>query len=61
MAKCTDDIRVHVPEELKLELYQLAEHADRSLSDYIRHVLSLHVYGHAAANGKNSEGPERDG
>lgn len=58
MPKCTDDIRVHVPEELKLELYKLAEKFDRSLSDYIRHVLSLHVYGHRSGNGKAGEGTD---
>ena len=44
--KCDDDIRMHVPSMLKNDLFRLAEQDGRTLSDYLRYVLELHVYGH---------------
>lgn len=47
--KCDDDIRVKMSSELKNVLFRLAEQDGRTLSDYVRNLLTLHAYGHAAA------------
>lgn len=46
MSKCDEDIRIHVPGALKNDLFRLAEQDGRTLSDYLRYLLELHVYGH---------------
>lgn len=46
MTKCDDDLRIHVPSQLKNDLFRLAEQDGRTLSDYLRYLLELHVYGH---------------
>lgn len=46
MPKNDDDIRIHVSSSLKNDLFRLADLDGRTLSDYLRYVLELHVYGH---------------
>lgn len=46
MGKCDEDIRIHVPGQLKNDLFRLAEQDGRTLSDYVRYLLELHAYGH---------------
>lgn len=46
MSKCDDDIRIHLPSTLKNDLFRLAEQDGRTLSDYLRYLLELHVHGH---------------
>lgn len=41
--KCDDDLKLHVPSELKSTLASLAKKKDRTLGDYARHVLTRHV------------------
>lgn len=41
--KCDDDLKVHLPSELKAQVKQLAQRNDRDLSDYVRYVLTRHV------------------
>lgn len=43
--------QVRVPAAMREQLMRLAYAADRSPSDYIRWVLSCHVYGHARSVG----------
>lgn len=43
--KKTEQVTLWVPESLKIDLMHLAADDDRKLSDYITHVLALHVYG----------------
>lgn len=57
--KKTDVIKAHVSERLYVDLARLAAMDDRSLSEYIGRVLSLHVYGHAKCGSGQSEGPNR--
>lgn len=38
---------IRVSDRLMSELYRLSAHADRKFSDYVRHVLELHVFGEA--------------
>lgn len=57
--KKTDVIKAHVSERLYVDLARLAAVDDRSLSEYIGRVLSLHVYGHAKSATAQSEGPDR--
>ena len=45
--KCTEEIKVRVPESMRDLLMRLSFAADRSPSEYVRHVLALHLYGHA--------------
>lgn len=43
--KKTEQVTLWLPESLKVDLMHLAADDDRKLSDYITHVLALHVYG----------------
>lgn len=45
--KCTEEIKVRIPERLLLDLAKLAEADDRTLGDFIRRVLTGYCYGHA--------------
>ena len=45
--KCTEEIKVRVPESMRDAIMRLCYAADRSPSEYVRHVLALHLYGHA--------------
>lgn len=44
--KLTEQIKLLLPESMLRELQDLALVHDRSVSEYIRHVLGLHLYGH---------------
>lgn len=48
MDKNTEQVKVWLDEALLLALSKLADRDDRKLSEYIRVVLSHHVYGHAS-------------
>jgi len=56
--KCDDDIKIHVPSSLKVDLKRIATKNDRDLSDYVRHVLTRHVIVEKALSG--TEGPSRN-
>lgn len=43
--KCLESIKLHLPEELKRAIQDLAMQEERAVSEYIRVVLQLHVYG----------------
>lgn len=43
--KITEQIKLHLPESMKRDLQDKAMADDRKVSDYIRHVLSIHLYG----------------
>jgi hypothetical protein len=43
--KITEQIKLHLPESMKRDLQDAAMADDRKVSDYIRHVLSNHLYG----------------
>jgi len=43
--KCLESIKLHLPEDLKRDLQDLAMQDDRPVSEYIRAVLVQHVYG----------------
>lgn len=45
--KCTEELKLRLPESLLLQLSRLAHADDRKLSECIRFVLSSHVFGHA--------------
>lgn len=46
--KCTRNLPpVRVPESLEVALMRLAARDDRTLSEYIKLVLSRHAFGHA--------------
>jgi hypothetical protein len=58
--KCTEEIKVRVPLEMRDLIRDLAFAQDRAPSEYIRHVLALHLYGHSRmvrAKGAEEEGP----
>lgn len=55
--KCLAELpKLRVPEELRDALIKLSVQEDRSLSDYVRSVLVLHVYGHARRVGEAPDG-----
>lgn len=43
--KITEAVKLHLPESMKRDIQDAAMADDRKVSDYIRHVLSLHLYG----------------
>lgn len=45
--KHTEEIKVRVTESMRDLLMRLSFAADRSPSEYVRHVLACHLYGHA--------------
>jgi len=45
--KFTAEIKIRTPESMRDLIMRLAFEADRSPSEYVRHVLALHLYGHA--------------
>lgn len=45
--KCTEEIKVRVTPEMRDQIKDLAFADDRAPSEYIRHVLACHLYGHA--------------
>ena len=57
--KKTESVKVWMSEPLKVALMHLAADEDRALSEYIVHVLTLHVYGHARPRGQEMRGAER--
>ena len=44
--KCTEELKLRVTPELMFPIAKLANAEDRSVSEYIRTVLSLHAFGH---------------
>lgn len=67
--KCTEELKIRLPESMRDLLMRLAYAEDRAPSEYVRHVLAMHLYGHArqlaedapAGAGPNvpSEGPRK--
>jgi len=61
--KCTAELKIRVPESMRDQIMRLAFREDRQPSEYIRHVLSFHLYGHArtvnpeAGEGEGNNGP----
>ena len=45
--KLTEQIKLMVDDTMLEDLKAAAFEHDRSVSDYIRHVVALHLYGHA--------------
>lgn len=43
--KVTESIKLHLPERLKRDVQDAAMVDDRKVSEWIRHVLALHLYG----------------
>lgn len=60
MTKCDDDLRVHLSSALKNDLFRLAENDGRTLSDYVRYLLELHVHGHRKKILVGARGPGRE-
>ena len=45
MEKITEAIKLHLPESMKRDVQDAAMADDRRVSDWIRHVIGLHLYG----------------
>lgn len=45
--KLTEQIKLTVSETMLRDIQDLAMHDDRLVAEYIRHILQLHIYGHA--------------
>jgi hypothetical protein len=45
MTKSSEAIKLHLPERLKRDIQDAAMLDDRKVSEWIRHVLALHLYG----------------
>ncbi len=58
--KNTQKVPFYCSPELELELRRLAEaDGERSLSEYVRVVLSRHVFGHRRTPDDNGVGPDK--
>ncbi len=54
--KLTEELKLRLSERVLRELQDLALLADRSVTDYVRHVINLHLYGHGPSVRR---GPEK--
>ncbi len=54
-SKLTEELKFRLPERLFLDLSRLAEADNRSVSEYMRHVLKLHCYGRARSVHKDDD------
>lgn len=43
--KITEAVKLHLPESMKRDIQDACMADDRKVSDWIRHVLALHLYG----------------
>ncbi len=57
--KLTEQLKLLLPETMLRELQDLALLHDRSVSEYIRHILGLHIYGHGRMV-RGDKKPSRD-
>lgn len=46
--KNSEELKLRLPPSMYLDLSREAARADRSVSDYVRHVLGNHLYGVAS-------------
>jgi hypothetical protein len=53
--KSTEAIKLHLPERLKRDIQDAAMADDRKVSEWIRHVLALHLYGVLASKPEHEE------
>ncbi len=53
--KLTEELKLRLSERVLRELQDLALDADRSVTDYVRHVLNLHLYGHGRIVRRNGD------
>jgi len=53
--KLTEQIKLLVDGDMLDDLKHAAFEADRSVSDYIRHLVALHLYGHARSLSRRPE------
>jgi hypothetical protein len=58
MNKATEAIKLHLPERLKRDIQDAAMADDRKVSEWIRHVLALHLYGVKGIQPDSEEGFE---
>ena len=61
--KITEQIKLHLPESMLRDVQDAAMTDDRKVSEWIRHVLALHLYGlkgtpHSCDCNKKSRGDE---
>lgn len=45
LGKATEDVKLWLPNQLKIDLQKLADASDEGLSDYLRSVLVRHLFG----------------
>jgi hypothetical protein len=55
MNKSSEAIKLHLPEQLKRDIQDAAMSDDRKVSEWIRHVLCLHLYGVIASKPDSDE------
>ena len=54
--KCTRQLPpIRIPESLEVVLMRLASGSERSLSEYVKLVLSHHAFGHAHTAGQSDD------
>lgn len=53
--KVTESIKLHLPERLKRDVQDAAMVDDRKVSEWIRHVLALHLYGRRGNNADHAD------
>lgn len=64
LGKCTEELKTQVPEQLKDELTALAVLRKQTPSEYLRDLITVHLYGHLEAvrmvhGGAEGNGVER--
>jgi hypothetical protein len=58
--KITEQIKLHLPESMLRDVQDAAMADDRKVSEWIRHVLALHLYGlKGSCSDRGCKGPLR--
>lgn len=43
--KITESLKLHIPESMLRDIQDASLREDRAVSEWIRHILSIHLYG----------------
>ena len=60
-SKCTEELKTHVPEEVKEQFAALAVLNGKTSSEYLRDVVILHLYGQFSMTSMQVRGGRAEG
>ena len=57
--KMTEQLKIHLPESLIRDIQDEAMDQDRSVSEFVRHVLATYLYGSIGQRNRQDQGATR--